>query len=145
MCYVAPSADIDLSISEVQEKFCAGLLLFTQPDSFSSYAGFQCVAPSTLHSTHQYLASWKGKVERIQIIFLMLFHCPWDWVKDLLWFEHCRLKTKAGTTVSLQLTDTQCSHSHAHQILPLHHASRHSGWFSFLSYLALTGFPGSRC
>lgn len=59
---------------------------------------------STPHSTQEYLASRKGKAESIQIIFLMLFHCLWDWVKDLLWFEHCRLKTKAGTTGSLQLT-----------------------------------------
>lgn len=101
---------------------------------------FSMLLLSMLHSTHDYLASRKGKVERIQIIFLMLLHCLRDWVKDLLWFEHCRIKTKAGTTVSLQLTDAQRSHSHAAQTLPLHHASRCSGWFSFLSYLALTGF-----
>lgn len=40
-----------------------------------------------------------------------LFHCLQNWIKDLLQFEHWGSKTKAGTTVSLWFTDTECSHS----------------------------------
>lgn len=108
----------------VREGFVLVYFPLHRPSAFILMQDFSVSLLSTLHSTHQHLPSRKGKVERIQIIFLMLFHCLWDWVKDLSWFEHCRLETKARTTVPLQLTDTP-------QTLPLSRVSRCSRRFSF--------------
>jgi len=39
---------------------------------------FSVLLLSRLHSKHEYLASREGKAERIETIFLMLFHCLQD-------------------------------------------------------------------